>query len=81
MAEILEDAPGIHRGGARPKYPWDEWLDGKTWLIKRGEDYAVPSTSMTAMIRMTARRKGGWVTTIANYGDSIVFRVKRDAEA
>jgi hypothetical protein len=62
MAEVLdEDLPP--RRGRRPEYPWDEWLDGRTWLLKAGEDFAVPATSMRVMIYQKAYKRHLKVTT------------------
>ena len=38
MATRLDTFPG---DDARPprRYPWNEWTDGSTWQIRRGEDY------------------------------------------
>lgn len=48
------------RPDGRPAlYPWDEWLDGSAWRIRRGEDFTVAPESMATQIRNTARDRGG----------------------
>lgn len=35
MAERIEDFPTP----IQERKPWDEWTDGSTWRLERGEDY------------------------------------------
>jgi hypothetical protein len=59
VAEKLENFPGGARtkGGGR-KYPWDEWLDGSIWLLRKDEDYSSTTLSFRATISKTAKREG-----------------------
>ena len=55
MAEIIDDFPPVHRN-TRGKYPWHEWGNGKSWLLKRGEDYTVDDESFRASVYRYARK-------------------------
>lgn len=70
---------GESRIGAPPKYPWHHWADGSAWRIKHGDDFAVPASSMAAIIRSHARRNGMTVRT-RRVGDAIEFQFVVEAE-
>jgi hypothetical protein len=53
MAKRLEAFPGEGPRGQR-RYPWDEWIDGSIWEIRRGEDYDVPTENMRVNLHMKA---------------------------
>lgn len=60
MAERLEDYDFDGEAMARrtqnlPKYPYDEWLDGRPWKIRQGEDFTVSVRSMMRNIQNYAR--------------------------
>jgi hypothetical protein len=58
MAQRLDQTPPwVHR------YPWDEWTDGSTWQIRRGEDYDVATENMRVNLHMRARHLPGKVKT------------------
>lgn len=40
MAEVLKG------GNPDLRIPWDKWLDGQTWLLRRGQDYLMESSRM-----------------------------------
>ena len=41
------------------RYPWDEWLDGRTWTLEAGVDFdAGKHDQMAAMVHQAARRRG-----------------------
>jgi hypothetical protein len=46
------------RVGGPAKYPWDRWLNGHAWRIRRGEDFDVEPQSMSSLIRKHADRQG-----------------------
>ena len=64
---MAKQATGIElpdpRGKQSRKYPWKEMLNGKTWLLVRGEDYTVTDEAMRSAAYMYARRKSLLVTT------------------
>lgn len=71
MAEILDSMP-VPVG--RPcKYPWDEWMDGQIRIIRRGEDYAITTTGMKAVLAHAATRYGKAVK-IAKRDNTLTFR-------
>lgn len=42
------------------KYPWEEWMDGKAWEIKQGEDFAdtLPVSNFVNAMHAKARKRG-----------------------
>lgn len=59
MARQLKEFPGRRRS----QYNWDEWLDGQTWLLRRGEDYNVSTDVMRANVSKAAAARGMKVQT------------------
>jgi hypothetical protein len=47
----------------RAKYPWDQWTNGKAWLLVRGEDFTCSIPSMRSAIHQYARRNNLTVVT------------------
>lgn len=44
MARVVEgDLSDEPRAGRPPKYPWEEWFDGKRRILVQGEDYDADS--------------------------------------
>lgn len=39
------------------KYPWDTWLDGSIWMIKRGEDFDLEDMVMDRSLRNGAYKR------------------------
>ena len=58
MATVLDEALEPRRKGPKPKYPWDEWLDGRTRLLTPGEDFDVKTSTMRAMVYQQAYKRG-----------------------
>lgn len=57
--EILNELPPRGTGsGQKPRYPWDEWMDGKPRLAERGVDYHIADQAFALLIRQKARRCG-----------------------
>lgn len=78
MAEKLDsfEFSGNKRTGRRPKYPWDEWLNGATWKLERGIDFHVPAKSFRTSLYAQARKRGMALEyTISENQCEIVFRV------
>jgi hypothetical protein len=42
-------------------YPWDEWLDGRTWRLTQGEDFFPHPLMMERIIRTRATGRGAKV--------------------
>lgn len=70
MAKVLEDFE-FRRGNA--KYPWAEWMDGKTWEAVRGVDFHVTPAAFRTVCHSAAARHGGGVR-VATDGDRVVFK-------
>jgi len=51
MATTRKTWPG-DVGEGRKTYPWDQWLDGQIWLLRRGVDYTCTTTAMRAQYGM-----------------------------
>lgn len=51
--------------------PWDEWLDGNPWRLKKGEDYDVATVSMRAAAFRAAKAAGKSVRTRITEADGI----------
>jgi len=45
------------------KYPWDKWLDGRTWQLTQGKDFKCTAKAFGSIASSTARKKGGKVRT------------------
>jgi len=55
MAEIVDNSVWSDGTGRTTlRYPWDEWLDGKTRILTRGEDF----DSSVAAVRNSIYIKG-----------------------
>jgi hypothetical protein len=57
VAEQLKTFPG------GPRYDWDRWLNGKPWLLRKGEDYEIDTESMRAAASRAAKERGKKVRT------------------
>lgn len=56
MAEVIDTPAKL---GARiHRYPWDEWGDGQTRLLRLGEDFTVSVTSFVRHARRVAKARG-----------------------
>jgi hypothetical protein len=53
MARRLKTFPDTRDPRTR-RYPWNEWLDGSVWEIRRGEDYDVTTENMRVTLHMKA---------------------------
>ena len=60
MAEKLDEFDfTTKRGPGRPsKYPWETWLDGGIYKLKRGEDYEVMTSSFKSAAKSAAKTRG-----------------------
>ena len=53
--KILDEFPDPKRRG---KYPWDEWLDGKVRLLRKGDQYTTSTDTMRAVASNAAKKAG-----------------------
>lgn len=59
MAIILDTPLPKRTGGHRkPIYPYDEWLDGKVRIIRRGEDFKATVPSVRSSLSGEATNRG-----------------------
>jgi hypothetical protein len=54
---------GEDTAGPQPKYDWMRWTKGDIWLIRRGEDYEVPTENMRVNLHAKADQRGLKVRT------------------
>lgn len=67
----------------RNKYPWDEWLDGKTWELRKGRDYESTLESFRAGAWRAANQRGKKVKTRIlrdDDGEGIAIRAYEEGE-
>lgn len=65
MAQIVEDSVAWLPPSSRTSslYPWDEWFDGKTRILTRGDDFICTLTTIRAGIHTAAFRRGKSIRT------------------
>jgi hypothetical protein len=65
MAQVIDKLPPRERarGGRPSKYPYDEWLDGRPWVLLHGEDFRCGTRSMEGILRRQARLRHGTLET------------------
>jgi hypothetical protein len=76
MGRRLDAFPGEPSRGLR-RYPWDEWTDGSTWEIRRGEDYDVATENMRVNLHMKADSLSAKVRTHKfddGHGEGLIFQ-------
>src|SRR5260370_32665583 len=77
MGRRVDCFPGAAATGRR-KSPWDEWTDGSTWEIRRGDDYDVATESMRVNLHMKADSLGCKVRTRKfeddDQGEGLIFQ-------
>ena len=53
MAQELDQLPKRFRKSGTYKYDWDNWANGKVWLLRQGEDFHVSPRSFSAQAHGT----------------------------
>lgn len=84
MARRLDAFPGGAQVRSQRKYPWDEWTDGSTWEIRRGEDYDVATENMRVNLHMRADSMLRKVRTRKFHddrGEGLIFQFVESKEA
>lgn len=69
MAQQLDRMPGAGGRTPRGSYPWDEWLNGDKWHLRRGQDYRVKTLAMRAYVYRFAGIHGVTVSTVRDPDD------------
>jgi hypothetical protein len=58
MAEKLDDFDWGDEPKVRgQKYPYDEWLDGDTWVLEEGDDFDCKMSTMLTLLREQANKR------------------------
>lgn len=60
MAKVVKG--DLVSAGRPRKYPWEEWLDGRTWELTRGEDFTSNALAFRNQIYTRARDFGKLVS-------------------
>jgi hypothetical protein len=76
VAEVVDRLPKVSRPGRPPTYPWNDWLDGRVWKLRRGEDFPSESRTFGNMAQACGARHGVKVETRTD-GDVIYIRALR----
>ncbi|HEX7277789.1 MAG TPA: hypothetical protein VF244_10485 [Acidimicrobiales bacterium] len=59
MATIVDHMPAPRsRYSANALYPWDAWLDGRSWRLELGTDFTGDPRRLVNNARIAARRRG-----------------------
>lgn len=59
MAKVVEKFLFQSGGrGRKQMYPWEEWLDGRIWELKRGNDFNGKAKAMVEQARLRCFREG-----------------------
>jgi len=59
MAETVEQFQPLRpKRQGKPKYPWQDWLNGEPWLLYAGEDFTCQSDSLVSSAAKFAQRNG-----------------------
>lgn len=84
MAKTLAAFPDEDESVKRNRYPWDKWLDGQVWELRKGTreqvekgdaDYAVTTKSFrSAVMQATTVRKGDVRTAVLDEGNKLVIQ-------
>ena len=45
--------------GSKPRYPWDEWLDGSIWELVKGKDFKGQTLNFRNTIQGRCSARGG----------------------
>lgn len=65
------------------KYPWDKWLDGETWELRKGRDYESTLESLRGRASRAASQRGKKVKTRIirdGHGEGIAIRAYEEGE-
>jgi hypothetical protein len=70
VAEVLEAFPEPAR---RSRYPWDEWLDGRVWRLRQGQDFEANPKTIRSRLQQNARKRGGRARTLEQHEGETVY--------
>lgn len=69
MARVVDETLHVRRKG---RYDWENWLDGRTWLLTEGEDYDKKS-NVVAVAHSAGRARNVQVVTRST-ADGVLLR-------
>ena len=58
MAKIIDDSALTGAARRNTRYPWDEWFDGQTRELVRGEDFTISTTAFGRSAYGAAQMRG-----------------------
>lgn len=59
MAEVTQQFEPLRpKRQGKPKYPWQDWLNGEPWRLYAGEDFECQSASLVSSAAKFAGRNG-----------------------
>lgn len=64
--------------GGKSKYDWDTILNGKTWELRQGEDFALAPRVFVAHVHGTAKRRGLKARTHTKDERTIIVRAYKE---
>lgn len=79
MAKTLdsyERTDGIIPAGRPQIYPWDDWFDGRIWMLTQGEDYHISTEGMIGYVRKMALARDFETSVYLHDEDAIVIKPK-----
>lgn len=62
--------------GAPPKYPWDKWLNGQTWILVRGKDYQCKNQALVVLAHRSAKIRSKHVSVVVLDKSRVYLRAK-----
>lgn len=76
MAKKLRnyDFGNRYRENGRVGHPWDEWLDGSPWRLKRGEDFNATVRNFQAHAARHAGSRGMSIKTKREDDETVVIQ-------
>jgi hypothetical protein len=57
MARTVDAFP--QSPGAVRRYPWDQYMDGRVWILVPGEDFTAKPATFRTMATQQALKRGG----------------------
>lgn len=79
VASVVKQFDGWSSGNVA-KYPWEQWTDGRVWLLKRGEDFKTGLTSFAGACYQRAHRDRRQVRLRKNEAEGTVHLQFYDAK-
>jgi hypothetical protein len=78
VAKVVSKPPPV--ANRHYRYPWDEWLDGRTWELTAGVDFDCDVLTVVSAARQAANRRGGFANVVTHGGNVYVTFTKASEE-